>query len=329
MLPHGASHPIELILTVASPRELAGADLSPYDAVCLGNPFCRRVAGNYAEELDRLAGAVADLHAAGKKVYVTSPAAPRGRDMTQVERLIEAASSAGADALEVHNMGVLHLLRGKGIPLPAHMGAFANVYTHLAAKVMRDYGAVRVRPNAEVSLEEMAIIGRDAGVEVEVQAHGKIPLGITERCFLLDAPEEEDPKCPSACEEEHWLTAGRPAEGRERSGRGAWVLKNVGKGVLSGKDICVIEHLPALLSAGFRIFKVEGLYESAAYRSEVGAVYREAFSSFRSEKDYSVRPEWAKTLRGHSRNGFCNGYYFGKSGQTYVGTVLQSGNSRV
>jgi putative protease len=107
------------------------------------------------------------------------------------------------------------------------------------------------------------------------------------------------------------------------------VLKNVGKGVLSGKDLCVIEHLPLLLSAGLSIFRVEGLYETAAYRSEVGAVYRESLALASSGKGYAVRPGWAKALRKHSRNGFCNGYYFGKSGQSYVGTVLQEDNSRV
>ncbi len=329
MLASESPSSLELVLTVPSPRDLSDTDLSPYDAICLGNTYCRRVEGNFAENLGLLPDAVAALHAAGKKAYVTSPAAPRGHDMAQVKRLIDAAVSAGADALEVHNMGVLRVLREKGIPLPAHMGAYANVYTHLSARVMRDYGAVRVRPNAEVSLEEMAVIARDAGVEVEVLAHGKIPLGITEKCFLLEGPEGEDPKCPSACREEHWLTAGSPKQARNRSGAGAWVLKNVGKGILSGKDMCVIEHLPRLLSEGFRIFGVEGLYESAAYRSEVGAVYREALALASSGREYALRPEWGRTLAKHSRNGFCNGYYFGGSGQSYVGTVLQGGNSQV
>ncbi len=319
----GSSPHIELVLTAASPRELAGTDLSPYDAVSLGNSYCRRVEENFAEELGLLRGAVESLRAAGKKVYVTSPAAPRGRDIPHVERLIDAAAEAGADALEIHNMGVLRVLRERGTPIPAHMGAFANVYTHLAAKVMREYGAVRVRPNAEVSLEEMGIIGRDAGVEVEVLAHGKIPLGITERCFLLEGPEGEDPNCPAACGEEHWLTVGKGSPAGERPGMGGWVLKNVGKGILSGKDMCVIEHLPMLLSAGFRIFTVEGLYERAAFRSEIGAVYREAIALAMSGEEFTIRTEWAKTLRKHSRNGFCNGYYFGKSGKSYVGTVLQ------
>lgn len=308
---------IELIASLASPREHAGTDLGPYDAVCLGSPYCRRVRGNFAEELSLLPEAVSGLRAAGKNVYVTSPAAPRGRDLPHVERLIAAAADAGAQALEVHNMGVLRILREKGNPLPAHIGAFANVYTHLTAQVMRDYGAVRVRPNAEVSLEEMETLSREGGVEVEVLAHGKIPLGVTERCSLLSDDEDTDPKCPSACEEAHWLTTRQ------------WVLKNVGKGVLSGRDMCLLEHLPRLLSMGFSVFKVEGVYESAAYRSEVGRVYREALELAASGKPYAVRPEWAAVLRRHSREGFCNGYCFGKTGRLYVGTVLQEDKPKV
>jgi putative protease len=307
----------ELIVTLASPREREGTDLRPYDAVCLGSPYCRRIRGNFAEEIPLLPGAVSELQAAGKNVYVTSPAAPRGRDLPHVERLIEAAAAAGAQALEVHNMGVLRILREKGNPLPAHMGAFANVYTHLAAQVMRDYGAVRVRPNAEVSLQEMEIVSREAGVEVEVLVHGKIPLGVTDRCSLLAETEDKDPNCPAACEEEHWLTSRQ------------LVLKTVGKGVLSGRDMCMLEHLPLLLSAGFNVFKVEGLYESAAYRSEIGRVYREALTLAESGKPFEVRPEWADVLRKHSREGLCNGYYFGKTGRLYVGTVLQEGKPKV
>lgn len=308
---------MELIATIASPRELSGTDLGPYDAVCLGNPYCRRVDGNFSEKVALLPEAVSALRKAGKKVYVTTLAAPRGRDLPQAERLIDAAAEAGVQALEIHNMGVLRILREKGNPLPAHMGAYANVYTHLAAQVMGEYGAVRVRPNAEVSLQEMEIIAREAKIEVEVLAHGKIPLGVTDRCSLLTEPEETDPKCPSACREEHWLTTRQ------------WVLKTVGKGVLSGRDMCMLEHLPQLLSAGFSIFKIEGLYETAAYRSEIGRMYREALEMAASGAAYEVRRGWADAIRKHSREGLCNGYYFGKTGRIYVGTVLQEGKPQV
>ncbi len=89
----------------------------------------------------------------------------------------------------------------------------------------------------------------------------------------------------------------------------------------------MIEHLPSLLAGGFEIFRVEGLYEPAEYRSEIGAVYREALEAASSREPYAVRPAWAETIRRHSRRGVCNGYYFGKTGRVYVGTVLQIENT--
>lgn len=319
----------ELVVSISSPAELDGTDLVPYDSVCLGNPYCRRIEGNYAERLPLLRDAAATLRDRGKNVYVTSPAAPRGRDLPQVERLIEAAAEAGVRAIEVHNMGVLRILREMGNPVPAHVGAYANVYTHLSAKVMRDYGAVRVRPNAEVSLGEMEVIARDAGIEVELLVHGKIPLGMTDRCSLLEGDEETDPNCPSACRKEHWLTSRRPAGGGGADRPEEWVLKTVGKGILSGRDMCLLEHLPMVLSAGFSVFRIEGLHESAAYRTEIGRVYREALDLAAAGGEYAIRPEWAKAVRRHSRVGLCNGYCFGRTGKLYVGPVLQEGNSVV
>ncbi|HWS15120.1 MAG TPA: peptidase U32 family protein [Candidatus Methylomirabilis sp.] len=310
-------HGFELVVSVASPGELEGTDLSPYDAVCLGSPYCRRVEGNYAEVLDLLPAVVSRLHAAGKRAYVATPAVPREADLPHVSRLVDAAAAAGADALEIHNMGVLRIVREKGRPVPAHMGAYANVYTHLAAGVMRDAGAVRVRPNAEVTLEEMATIAREAAVEAELLVHGKIPLGVTDSCFLLTEPEGADPKCPSACGEVHWLTSRQ------------WVLKTVGKGVLSGRDMCLLEHLPRLVRDGFRVFRIEGLYETAAYRSEIGAVYREALSRAFDGGEFAVAERWAAAVRRHAPRGLCNGYCFGTAGRTYVGTVLQDANPEV
>ena len=54
--------------------------------------------------------------------------------------------------------------------------------------------------------------------------------------------------------------------------------KSVGKGILSGKDVCMLEHLPRLWGAGHRHFRIETVSESAAYRREVAAVYRAALT---------------------------------------------------
>jgi len=163
----------------------------------------------------------------------------------------------------------------------------------------------------------MGTIALEGRVEVEILVHGKIPLGVADGCFLLTEPEETDPKCPKACREEHWLAS------RD------WVLKTVGKGVLSGRDMCMLEHLPRLARGGFRVFRVEGLYESADYRSEIGAVYREALSSVFAGGEFRVEGRWGDVVRRHAPKGLCNGYYFGAAGRKYVGSVLQDGNSGV
>ena len=98
---------------------------------------------------------------------------------------------------------------------------------------------------------------------------------------------------------------------------------------MSGRDMFMLEHIPGPLSAGFSIFKIEGLYETASYRSVRGRVYREALAAAASGAEYRVRPDWTDAVRRHSREGLCNGYYFGKTGRLYVGTVLQEAKSKV
>jgi collagenase-like PrtC family protease len=93
--------------------------------------------------------------------------------------------------------------------------------------------------------------------------------------------------------------------------------------------MCLLEHLPRLFSAGFTVFKIEGLHETAAYRSEIGRVYREALELATSGNSYEIRPESTDILRRNSRERLCNGYYFGKTGRLYVGTVLQERKPKV
>lgn len=303
---------MELVLSLASPSEMAGTDLRPYDAVCLGSPYCRLLAGNFAEDLSAMGTAVAALHDAGKRAYVTTPAAPRGADLAHVARLIDAAASVGADAIEVHNAGVLRMVKNAKNPLPVHMGAYANVCTGQAAAVLAEYGAARVRPNAEVALSEAPAIREMSGVALEWLLFGKIPLGVTDKCFLLEGREGVDPACPDACVRGRWLSAK------------AWLLKSVGKGILSGKDQCLVEHLPALLAAGVTAFRVDGLYESAEFRSEAGRVCREALDEAVSAGSgaFEVRAEWVSTLRRLSPNGVCDGYLSGEAGHRCIGAAF-------
>jgi putative protease len=301
----------ELTTSISNLRHLQASDLGPYDAVSLGNIYCPRYEGNLLERPGDLARAVELVRAQGKRAHVATYAAPRRGALDAIMRAVEAGLGAGATAVEVHAMGVLKLVRDAFPGCPLHAGSFANVYTELGAAVLRDLGVVRIAPPHELPLDEVDRIAREAGVPVELTVHGKVPLGVSESCILLEHEAEWGVACPDLCQQDVFLT------------KDDWALKSVGTGILSGRDVCMLEHLGLLLDAGHRHFRVEAVSESPAYRLAIGAVYREALMR-RLQGQVEDDPQWWSAVRAHARVGLANGFYFGRSGMEYVGGVSES-----
>jgi putative protease len=299
----------ELTTTLSNLRDLGATDLRPYDAVYLGNLYCARYEGNLLERPAELAEAIRRVQDQGRRAYVTTYAAPRAPDVDRVRRALDAARAAGALAAEVHGPGLARLVRDEFPELRLHLGAFANVYTSAGAAVYRSLGAARIAPPAELPLDEVAELARAAGVPVEVTVHGKLPLGVSDSCLLLGSETELGATCPALCQQDVLLS------------REDWVLKSVGTGVLSGRDACLLEHLPRLVADGHRHFRIEAVSETPAYRHEVGRVYRDALARALAG-DAALAAEWWAPLRAHSRAGFCNGFAFGRSGLEYVGAAV-------
>ncbi|MGE5345653.1 MAG: peptidase U32 family protein [Acidithiobacillales bacterium] len=305
------TRPFELNTTIANLRDLRGSDLTDYDGVYLGDITCRLYESNFLEQLGDLEEGIHILRDQGKRAWVTTYAAPRNDFLPKVRRMLEAASSGGAEAVEVHNLGILRIAREEFPQLPVHIGGFANLYTAAGAEVLRGYGAVRLTPNYELSLDEIGEITAACGIPMELLVHGKMPLGVSDYCFLLEYEEKWGIKCPDLCQKELFLKQGN------------WAMKSLGKGVLSGKDVCMLEHLPRLLAAGHRHFRIEAVSETPEYRREVASVYRAALDRAASG-DGAVDEAWWETLRRHARIGFCNGFYFGRSGMDYAGLRPES-----
>lgn len=294
----------ELATDIFNLRQLRETDLSTFDSFYLGNPLCSLYEGNFIADSAALKECAAILSGEGKKFYLNTPVAPRGEELKRISEILDLAKVTGAGAIEFHNMGVLYKISKEMGGFPAHAGAFANIYTQLTASFLKDYGVVRVRPNVEVSLDEMEVIKVGSLVDVTVMLHGKIPLGIVSDCFLIDEGGGSG-TCPSACLDPAILEARK------------WKLMHVGKGVFSAKDLCMIEHLAAVGEKGFRVFRIEGGYEKADYRNGVGMVYREALS-MAMDGERSILPDWKDALEQNSQHGLCNGYMFGTAGRLYI-----------
>lgn len=296
----------ELNTSIANLRDLLASDLSAYDAVYLGDIYCRLYEANFLERPEDLREGLRILRDQGKRAYLTTYAAPRNDFLPRVRKMLEVAADAGAQAVEVHNLGILKIAHEEVPGLPIHVGGFANVYTDAGVDVLRGLGAVRFTPNYELSLDEIREILATSGAAMELLVHGKMPLGISDYCFLLEYEEKWGIKCPDLCQKDLFLK------------QGDWAMKTVGKGILSGKDVCMLEHLPPLLADGHRHFRIETVSETPAYRREVGAVYREALCRA-TEAPFRHEERWWDVVRAHARIGLCNGFYFGKSGMDYAG----------
>ncbi|MDE2181348.1 MAG: U32 family peptidase [candidate division NC10 bacterium] len=296
----------ELSTTISNLRDLTESDLSPYDALYLGNITCRLYEANLLERPNDLREAITVVKGRGQKAYVSTYAAPRNNDLPQIRKVVAVAVEAGADAVEVHNLGVLKIVHEAHPGLPIHIGGFANVYTDVGAAVLKRYEVVRITPNYELSLEEIGQIYRGVGLPMELLVHGKMPLGISDDCFLLEYEQTWGVTCPTLCQQELFLK------------QGDWAMKSIGKGVMSGKDVCLLEHLTRLITEGHAYFRVEAATESPAYRLEIGRVYSEALEAALAGRD-GEEERWWDTIRRHARIGLCNGFYFGNSGMAYHG----------
>src|ERR1017187_8703274 len=300
----------ELNTTISNLRSLLESDLSAYDAVYLGNIYCRLFEDNFLERMDDLKEGITRVKDQGLRAYVTSYAAPRNDALPKVQMALETASAAGADAVEVHNLGVLRMVHEQFPGMAAHVGGFANVYTDGGAEVLKEYGAVRFTPNYEISLDEVESIPRGAGMPAEIQVRGKMRLGVSNYCFLLEYEQHWPEKCPVLCQKQLFLK------------QGDWAMRSVGKGVLSGKDLCMLEHLPALIAAGHTVFRIEAAYETPAYRLNIAKIYRAALERAAAGDCTEDESAW-NTIREHTAVGLCNGFYFGRTGAEYVGKRMQ------
>lgn len=300
----------ELSTNLANPKDLRVTDVSAYDAIYLGDFSCAEYPNNFSSHADVLADAVENLHAQGKKCYLRLYAVPSNHDLPWVRDHLRQALTLPFDGIEVHNMGLLRVLREMECQAPVHLGVFGNLYTHETARVLKDYGVTRVYPNPELSLNEVLYIAKQTPIEVLAPVHGKIPLVISETCFIMEHTDGGASECNFHCSKDHWL---------ER-GSGDWSLKDTGRMTLSGKDLCMVEHLPTMLARGLTAFYVQSHGEGPEYVAKTGAIYRAALE--RAIAGQPVGSEemagWLATLESLAPKGLCNGYYFESAGQRYV-----------
>ncbi len=307
---------LSLATHVANRSRLEACDWSAYDTLFLGDPSCPLYPGNFGCHIEELAAGLDTVKGLGKRAILSLYAVPRNEDLVWLRALLEEAAKRELplDGVEVHNLGLLVILGELGRPWPVTLGVCGNLYTVDTARLLAGYGVVDGFPNPEVGLDEIGLLSRDGGIELILQIHGKIPLGFSDKCFVVDYQKQKG-TCEELCYTDHWLT------------RDGWILKNIGRVILSGKELCMIEHLPDLLEAGYRQFYISTFAEPPDYVAACGLTYRQALEAASlNGSRFRLRPEWVEIIQRYAPVGLCNGFYFNETGQTYVGTLEGESN---
>ncbi len=300
----------ELSTNVATPQQLRRGDYSAYDALYLGDFSCADYPKNFSAHPDLLEGGVDVVKSQGKKCYLRLYAVPSNRDLPWVRKVIEQALSLPFDAFEVHNLGLLLMLRDMGCNKPIHLGVFGNLYTDATARVVKDYGVTRVYPNPELSLKEAIYIRDHTPIDVLTPVHGKIPLVISETCFIVEHSEKAvEGDCKFSCSQDHWLTRTK----------GEWALKDTGRMTMSGSDLCMLEHVEELAAAKLNAFYIQSHGEEEDYAARVGEIYRDALTCAFAGQPLENLEARLEALRGLAKMGLCNGYYYEGAGRRYFG----------
>jgi putative protease len=297
----------ELLAPAGNLDKLKTALLYGADAVYCGvERFSLRAhAGNLA--LSELQQACDLAHAAGKRVYLTFNAYLRPYEETACLELLTTLRAFPHDAYIVADPGMLHLVREIDPSRAVHLSTQANTTSASAALFWQSQGVKRLNLARELSLDDVRAIRQATTTELEVFVHGAMCMAYSGRCLLSAALTDRSANqgnCSHPCRWQYALQeTSRPGEyfPVEEDDRGTYVFNS--------RDLCLIEHLPALIEAGVDSLKIEGRMKSLYYVAAVTRVYRDALDRYRRDPNcFSVDPLWLKELQAVSHRPYGTGF---------------------
>jgi putative protease len=301
---------IELLAPAGDFEKLEIAIHYGADAVYLaGKDFSlRNFSGNFSiEELHR---AVEITHARGVKLYLACNVYSRNFEQNAIAEFLKVVGNIRPDAVIVADPGIFLQAR-KYIPhIAIHLSTQANTTNYKSAQFWQELGVRRINAARELSLEEIAQIGSHSNVEIEAFVHGAMCISYSGRCLLSSFMANRDSNrglCAHPCRWKYTITE------ETRPGQHMPIMEDRrGTYILHSQDLCMIEHIPAMISAGITSLKIEGRMKGIHYLATTVNAYRQAIDSYVTDPaNYSIKTHWIKELSALNHRGYSTGFYFG------------------
>lgn len=260
--------------------------------------------------IETLVEALRQTHRAGKKIALGTPRITTGKELGEVEWLLEMVATLGFDAVLVHNLGTLRLARQIGLPAISDY-SFNILNTH-SARLLKELGAERVTASLELSYQELSRLAQSTSgglVDLECLVHGSV-IGMTlEHCLpaIILAKGSGKEFCRLPCRYSSYALKDEYGEERPIE-----VDQHCRNHLLLARDLCVFPYLESFLATHVRVFRIEAQYYKDETAGLVVKAYRWYMDSTPDRREESMlRYYWESLLdafpKGLSLAGYTKG----------------------
>ncbi len=232
----------------------------------------RATASNF--ELKDVTKVISFCHKHKVKAYCTINVIIYEKELKLLEKNLRTLKQAKIDAVICWDLAVVKKCNELGIPI--HLSTQASVSNSEAAKFWKKLGVKRIVLARECSLEDIKLIKKKTGLEIEVFVHGARCISLSGRCFMsqeLFHKSANRGECLQPCRRDYLVT---DEEGKQ--------MKLENNFVMSAKDLCTLPLLPEILKTGADSLKIEGRNRGAEYVFKVTKVYLEALDAIKHKK---------------------------------------------
>ncbi|MBO5722737.1 MAG: U32 family peptidase [Lentisphaeria bacterium] len=254
---------IELLAPAGSPESLIAAFSAGADAVYAGLPrFNARERGeNFTVE--NMRQAITYAHKMHRKVYITLNTLVKEQELPELAEYVAEIADMNPDAVIVQDLGVLRMLREFFPTLTIHASTQMGLHNSAGVRIAEAMGAKRVILERQMTMEELAALRKNTGIELEIFCHGALCCSLSGSCLFssyLGGASGNRGKCKQPCRRRFF----------SREGNGFF---------FSTADLATLEMIPEFRKLGVASLKIEGRLKQPDYVYNAVKAYRKVLDA--------------------------------------------------